>query len=139
MARIEIFAEEHVLGALDLWRGTEHIGLSSADEPARLADFLHRNEGCSFVALDAGAVVVGACLCGHDGRRGYIHHLAVAESHRRAGMGAGLLERCLAALRERGIQKAHAFVYAANPYGERFWAARGWIRREELALYSKEI
>lgn len=136
MASISPFEEAHIEEALELWQATEHIGLSSTDEPTNLSAFLARNPGFSFVATEGGRVV-GTCLCGHDGRRGYIYHLSVASSHRRQGLGAMLLDRCLAGLRGTGIQKCHAFVYYANPHGDLFWKAQGWERRDELIPYSK--
>ncbi len=135
MPAIQLFEDDHIDRALDLWRETEHIGLSSADEPQHLRAFLSRNRGYSFVVLEEGRLV-GACLCGHDGRRGYIHHLAVAESHRRGRLGTLLLGRCLDALREAGIQKCQAFVFHASPYGELFWERIGWERRDDLLVYS---
>lgn len=58
---------------LALWRTSEGVGLSDADSDEGVARFLDRNPGLSFVARD-GEHLVGAVLCGHDGRRGYIHH-----------------------------------------------------------------
>ncbi len=136
MPSINTFRREHIPQALALWKSTDHIGLSSADEPAALVSFLERNPGFSFVVLDSDELV-GAVLCGHDGRRGYIHHLAVAETHRRDNLGSRLLERCLASLQRAGITKCHAFVFHENPYAERFWQPQGWERRDDLLVYSK--
>ena len=114
MPAIQPFGEAHIGLALDLWRETEHIGLSSADEPRNLRAYLSRNPGCTFVALKEGRLV-GACFCGHDGRRGYIHHLTVARSHRRGGLGTRLLARCLDALREAGVRKCHGLRLPRKP------------------------
>ncbi|MFQ5903472.1 MAG: GNAT family N-acetyltransferase [Candidatus Binatia bacterium] len=65
---------------LALWQTSEGVGLSDADLEEGVARFLDRNPGLSFVALD-GEHLVGAVLCGHDGRRGYIHHLVVSKPH----------------------------------------------------------
>jgi putative acetyltransferase len=138
MVTYQIFSIEHIPPALELWERTDHIGLSSADRPDALASYLDRNPGFSFVALDDGRLV-GAVLCGHDGRRGFVHHLAVAAPHRKAGMGSRLLNLCLEALSKAGIHKCHAFVFRDNPYGELFWQPAGWQRRDELFLYSKSI
>lgn len=138
MSEILPFTEEHIGEALALWRAEEHIGLSDADEPAELLDFLLRNPGTSFVAFEDGELV-GACLCGHDGRRGYVHHLAVAAGHRRTHIGARLLQACLDSLQQAGIQKCHAFVFSDNPYTELFWTGTGWTRRAELVVFSKDL
>jgi hypothetical protein len=67
---------------LALWRSCEGIGLSDSDTREAIATYLARNPGLSLVATDADGVIVGAVLGGHDGRRGYLHHLAVAPAHR---------------------------------------------------------
>ncbi len=121
--------------ALKLWKTTEGVGLSAADSIDELERFLLRNPRLSYVAVD-GSMMAGAVLCGHDGRRGYLHHLAVAESHRRGGIGRQLVERCLIGLRSIGIMKCHLFIFIDNDIGLDFWQGFGWTHREELAMMS---
>ncbi len=121
-----------------LWRASEGVGLSDADSEERIARYLARNPGLSFVARD-GEHLVGAILCGHDGRRGYIHHLAVSQSHRRQGLGRALVEHCLSALRRDGIGKCHIFVFADNQDTSAFWKSIGWIQRAELVMMSQYV
>lgn len=130
------FALEDLPEALALWRATEGIGLSSADEPDAIAAYLSRNPGCSFVARLDGELV-GAVLAGHDGRRGYLHHLAVRADQRGQGIGRELAARCLAALSREGIEKCHLFVYAGNASGRAFWRKVGWEEREDLVIMSR--
>jgi ribosomal protein S18 acetylase RimI-like enzyme len=131
--------------AIALWESTPGIGLSSADDPAELERFLAQNAGLCFkatIAADetAGAgSIAGTVLCGSDGRRGYIYHLAVAVEHRRNGIARELIDRVVAALGERGIQKVHAMVFAANPDGRAAWDALGWSRRDDLVTYSRSL
>src|SRR5512146_1909954 len=82
-----------------LWQALEGIALSAADTPERIASYLVRNPGLSFVARHRGQVV-GALLCGHDGRRGYLHHVAVREDWRHQGIGAALVRLALNGLKE---------------------------------------
>ena len=110
---------------LELWRTAEGVGLNESDTVERLEVYLRRNEGLSAVARSEGRVV-GAVLCGHDGRRGYMNHLAVAESHRRQGIGSELVERCVAKLWQLGILKCNIFVYTDNENGSSFWTTAGW-------------
>lgn len=123
---------------LALWRATPGIGLSEADERPNIASFLARNRGLSFVA-EADGRLAGAVLGGTDGRRGYLHHLAVAPDHRRAGVGSSLVARALEALRARGLRRCHIFVMAGNAEGRRFWERTGWFRRDDLVVMSKDI
>ncbi len=120
---------------LALWQRSSGVGLSSADARENIAAYLERNPGMSFIAC-AGEDVVGAILGGHDGRRGYIHHLAVDDDYRRRGIGARLVDICLAALEEVGIQKCHLFVFHENLDGIAFWQAKSWTLREDILVMS---
>jgi putative acetyltransferase len=120
---------------LALWQASAGVGLRLADEKEHIARYLARNPGLSFVAHRNGRLV-GAVLCGHDGRRGYIHHLAVAASHRRQGIGRALVERSLAGLSAIGIRKCHLFVFQDNSEAIAFWQETGWFERNELLVMS---
>ena len=78
--------------------------------------------------------IIGAVLCGHDGRRGYLHHLAVARRLRGRGIGRQLVDACLAKLREAGISRCNIFIFANNAAGLKFWARAGWKLRMELRV-----
>ena len=121
-----------------LWKITEGIGLSDADSKEGIKRFLERNPGLSYVAVD-GKEIVGAALCGHDGRRGYIHHLAVATSHRKQGIGKSLVGRCMFALMQIGIAKCHLFVFGGNQEAIEFWNKVGWTERVELMMMSQQV
>ena len=121
-----------------LWQVSEGIGLSDADSKEGIKRFLERNPGLSFVACD-GDKIVGAALCGHDGRRGYIHHLAVGNSHRRQGIGKSLVGRCMFTLMQNGIAKCHLFVFGENQDAIQFWNQVGWTERVELMLMSQQL
>src|SRR4030042_5216026 len=83
---------------ISLWRGIPGIGLDNdSDSRLGITRYLKRNPGLSFVA-QIQDMIVGTVLSGHDGRRGYLHHLAVGASHRQLGIGKTLTSRCLRAL-----------------------------------------
>lgn len=120
-----------------LWRGTPGIGLDDeCDSRCGIARYLRRNPGLSFVA-SAGDCVVGAVLCGHDGRRGYLHHLTVAPAWRGKGVGAALVAVCLTALGRRGIPKCNIFLFKANRRGRAFWQHIGWRLRTDLQVLQR--
>ena len=125
--------------AMRLWQATEGMGLSSADTPEGIARYLSRNPGMSYVAVTERGELAGAVLCGHDGRRGYLHHLAVREDFRRMGLARTLVDCCLERLRQEGIDKCHIFVYHTNEVGQAFWKAMGWEERKTLVIMSKDI
>lgn len=124
---------------MELWNQCEGIGLSEADSRESIQAYLHRNSGMSFIASSGDGAVIGAILAGHDGRRGYLHHLAVHPSHRRKGIGGRLVEHALAALKGAGIGKVHLFIFNTNTSGLAFWEASGWKLRNDIAIVSKTI
>jgi len=125
-------------GAVRLWQNTPGMGLSSADAPEKLESFLRRNPGLSFVALDE-ARLVGTAMCGQDGRRGFIYHVAVDGACRRRGIGRKLVESCTAGLKAEGIEKCHIMVLAGNQEGLVFWQKMGWSQRRDILLLSRGV
>ena len=121
-----------------LWQNTEGVGLNESNRRENIALFLARNPGLSRVAVD-GDVIVGAVLCGHDGRRGYLHHLAVAKTQRQLGIGKQLVKACLADLARQGISKCNIFLFADNAAGEAFWQHNGWTKRADLQVMQKSL
>lgn len=135
MATLRPFDPADYDAAHALWARTPGVGLSAADERGPIERYLARNPGLSFVAEEGGALV-GTILCGHDGRRGLIHHLMTVPGARRRGIGRALLRAGLQALRAQGIDKCHLLVVGDNEPGLAFWRAVGAAERTELALFS---
>lgn len=119
-----------------LWNACDGVGLAEGDSREGIRAFLRRNPGISFVATSR-KKIVGAVLSSHDGRRGFLYHLAVAEGHRRSGVGKALVQRCLDRLEAMGIPKCHIVVFARNRSGRQFWRRIGWVERTELRMMSK--
>jgi ribosomal protein S18 acetylase RimI-like enzyme len=130
---VKDFAEVH-----SLWTRSEGVGLNESDTRAAITSYLARNPKMSFVAR-YGREIVGAVLCGHDGRRGYLHHLAVAKAHRKKGLGAKLVNACLAELKKLQILKCNIFLFAENAAAEAFWAHNGWRKRSDLEMMQRII
>lgn len=137
---MNVLIQEMTIGDYDevfaLWRASEGILLSEVDTQEDIDRLLKRNPGLSFVARD-GEQLVGAVLCTHDGRRGYIDHLVVRHSHRRQGIGKALVARCLFNLMRVGIRKWQLFVQEDNAQAIAFWRKLGWAERVELVTMSR--
>lgn len=127
--------------ARSLWTGMPGLFLSSADEPEALARFFDRNPGLSWGAFE-GRTLAATVLAGHDGRRGFLYHLAVAPDHRGHGLSTELMRRALEGLSAAAIVRVNVFVLADNLQGLAFWAnaARsGWSKRGDLLVFSKDL
>ena len=132
------FTMEHYNAAIAMWQALPGIGISDSDKPEAIEQFLLRNQGCNFVAIAADKLV-GTILCGHDGRRGFIYHLAVHPEFRRQGIATKLVANALASLKQQNIIKCHLVVFDQNETGAAFWTSDGWELRNDLHIMSKYI
>jgi ribosomal protein S18 acetylase RimI-like enzyme len=111
--------------ALELWQRVEGLEIAEGDDRQSVAQFLVRNPRLSRVATD-GSALIGIALCGHDGRRGYIYHLAVDPVYQARGIGKRLMDECLEGLRRAGLKRALILVADDNRRGQTFWRRYGW-------------
>lgn len=118
-----------------LWQKAEGVKLREADSKGGIEKYLQRNPGLSFVA-EANGQIVGTIMSGHDGKRGYIQHLAVAPDMRLTVIATGLLSNCLSALKSEGILKSHIHVLSTNELAKNYWSNRGWVKRKDIEVYS---
>jgi putative acetyltransferase len=123
---------------LELWKALPGIGLSSADSEESIGFFLDRNPGLSYLAEEEGRII-GTVLTGHDGRRGYLYHLAVHPDCRRRGIGTRLAELAITGLKQQGLQKCHIMVFKDNKAGTDFWQAARWQLRQDITILSLEL
>ena len=137
-----VTTREFVMGDYDravaLWKAEEGIEVCEGDSREEINDYLRRNPGLSRVAK-AGSEIVGAVLCGHDGRRGIIYHLAVAPEHRGQGIGKMLLDDCVRGLREAGLPRVIILVAGDNAAGHQFWLRNGFEDLAFVIAMTKEL
>ena len=105
---------------LSLWKSSDAIVLSKVDSQDIIKRLLERNTGLSFVAMD-GDKIIGAVLCSHDGRLGYLSHLVVANAYRRQGIGRQLVSRCMYSLTGLGIHKCILLIMKETEEALKFW------------------
>jgi N-acetylglutamate synthase len=122
-----------------LWEKTEGMGLhKDTDSKKGIARYLRRNPGLSLVARDD-KKIVGTLLCGHDGRRGHLYHLAVAASYRKKGIAKALVNRALSKLAAIGFSRCTLCAFVKNRAGRNFWKHTGWIERPDVIMMMKDI
>lgn len=121
---------------IELWNGIEGLALSNADSKENIDMYLNRNKGLSYV-YEQDSKIIGTILCGHDGRRGFIYHVAVNPDYRKQKIGNKLVQASLEKLSKEGIDKCHIFVIEENVVGNDFWASTGWEKRSGFFVYSK--
>jgi ribosomal protein S18 acetylase RimI-like enzyme len=122
--------------AMDLWNRVE--GVRATETAAEFEMFLARNPGLS-IAARSGEKLIGAVMCGHDGRRGYLYHLAVDPAWARKGIGREIVSRCLVGLKQEQISRCTIFVIRNNELGKAFWLKNGWFVREDLEAMAFDL
>jgi N-acetylglutamate synthase len=124
---------------LDLWRTipgfTPRPVADSRDAITRL---LERNPGLSVVAVDEGRIA-GCALATHDGRRGCLQHVVVAETLRGRGVATAMVDICLRRLKALHLDWVHLDVTNGNDAAMAFWQRAGWSPREELTRLSRPL
>lgn len=132
---IRVMTEADYDAVHELWMSIHCFGIRSIDDSREgVLRFLKRNPTTSVVAVSGGKIV-GAILCGHDGRRGCLYHVCVHESCRKRGIGRAMAAACMRALKEEQINKVSLIAFKSNEVGNHFWKGEGWTFREDLNYY----
>ena len=127
--------EEDYEKVYELWKTIKGFGIRSMDDSREgVARFIRRNPSTSIVA-QADGQIVGAILCGHDGRRGCFYHVCVREDYRKQGIGKTMAVKAMKALQEEQINKVCLIAFKKNEVGNSFWKSVGWTFREDLNYY----
>ena len=118
-----------------LWKTIKGFGIRSVDDSREgIRRFLKRNPSTSVVAEEDGKIV-GAILCGHDGRRGCLYHVCVHPDFRKQGIGKAMVVFAMEALKKEKINKVSLIAFTQNDIGNAFWKEIGWTKREDLNYY----
>lgn len=122
-------------GVYKLWKSIHGFAIRSVDDSKEGVEiFLKRNPSTSVVAEYNGEII-GSILCGHDGRRGCLYHVCVAEAFRMHGIGKSMVVHAMEALKEERINKVSLIAFLQNDMGNAFWREIGWTKREDLNYY----
>lgn len=122
-------------GVFALWMSIKGFAMRSIDDSREGVErFLLRNPRSSVVAVEDGKIV-GAILCGHDGRRGCMYHVCVLEDYRMRGIGKAMVVFAMEELKKENISKISLIAFTENDVGNAFWNRIGWTKREDLNYY----
>lgn len=122
-----------------LWMSCRNMGFNNLDDSREgIGKYLKRNPSTCFVAVKEQSVV-GVILSGHDGRRGFIHHLAVSEECRRQQIATNLVKYALSALQSEGINKVALLAFNYNEAGNAFWENQGFTARSDVTYRNKAL
>ena len=78
--------------------------------------------------------IVGACMAGYDGHRGWLYAVAVREEFRRNGTGAALVKYAMQSLKTLGCIKVNLQIRTTNTAVAAFYESLGFTVEERLSL-----
>lgn len=117
------------------WKSIEGLTIDDTDSYENLNIYLKRNPNLCYIAVSDNQII-GTIKCGQDGRRGYLHHLAVDKHFQKQGIGRQLINKSLHSLKSQGITKCNLFVLDTNKDALAFWQHNNW---EELDYYYRTL
>ena len=78
--------------------------------------------------------IVGACIAGYDGHRGWLYAVAVSQDFRRNGTGTNLIKIALASLKSIGCIKVNLQIRATNTAVANFYKSLGFLTEDRLSM-----
>lgn len=132
--KVERFSIQNYEEAIALW---SKVGLSlgSSDTKEEVERMLKRNPDL-FLVGKINNRIVAIVMGGFDGRRGYVHHLAVEPDYQRMGYGSTLMEQLIKRFMQKNVKKIHLFVEKRNKNVINFYKKLGWELRNNLVMMS---
>jgi ribosomal protein S18 acetylase RimI-like enzyme len=119
---------------ISIWRKAG-ISVGSTDTRKEIQRMLKRNPDL-FLIGRLNEKVIGVVMGGFDGRRGYIHHLAVKPDYQKKGYGKMLIEELITRFYKMRIHKVHLFIEKDNKKVINFYLNVGCELRDDLIMMS---
>jgi len=120
---------------VEVWKGTGLI-LRPGDELDGIKLKLQHDPDL-FLIAEEDHEIVGVVMGAWDGRRGWINHLAVRQTHQRKGIGTALIREIEKRLTEKGARKVNAQIYLWNTGSIEFFKAIGYEVHSDLVMIGK--
>jgi ribosomal protein S18 acetylase RimI-like enzyme len=118
-----------------LWKRAG-LELRPGDGRRQIRKKLRRDPELFLVAEENGSLV-GTVLGSWDGRRGWIHHLAISPRRQRSGLGTQIIKELEKRMRRKGVLKVNAIVYRTNKKSINFFRKNGYEHHEEDLFFGK--
>lgn len=78
--------------------------------------------------------IIGACMAGYDGHRGWLYAVAVDPDYRRKGVGAALVQKAMLSLKKLGCAKLNLQIRASNTEVAKFYQSLGFTVEDRLSM-----
>ena len=117
---------------IELWKNAGLI-VSLSDNQEELEKLAFKIDN-KFIVLELGNKIIGTVVCAHDGRRGYIHHLAVLPEYQKNGYGKKLMDEAIMHYRSLKTVKTHIFIEKSNSKVVEFYKNLDFKIRDDIIL-----
>ena len=132
--KIENFSLQFYEDVVIIWKKTG-ISITSSDTKKEVNVMLNKNPDlCLIAKIDE--KVIGVVMGGFDGRRGYVHHLAIDPEYQRKGYGKLLMDELTERFQKKRVHKVHLFIEKHNKDVINFYRKLGWEIRNDLVMMS---
>jgi len=132
--KIEKFTMESYETVVNLWKKSG-INVGSTDTRKEIERMLEHNPNLFLIGKDNDRLI-SVVMGGFDGRRGYVHHLAVDPDFQRRGYGRMIIDDLIEIFRKMGVHKIHLFIEQYNRDVVEFYRTLGWEIRDDLIMMS---
>jgi len=137
---IRPFALADYDAVLALWRDAgPGIEIRPSDRRDEVAKKLARDPDLFLVAVTTDDEPVGAIMGAWDGRRGWLHHLAVRTDWRHRGIASALVTEVERRLAARGCLKVNLLVRASNSDARSLYRSLGYALMDGIVGMGKEL
>ena len=128
--------EKDIPKVQNLWRAV-NIELTFSDKHEELVKMIEYNPELCLVLRDPiKKDILGAVLGGFDGRRGWVHHLAIHPSIQGKKYGTFMMNELFQRFKERNVVKLKLEVSKNNKDVIDFYKKLGWDHRTDLTTMS---
>jgi len=129
---IRKFEIEDRTPVIELWR-TVFSDDPPHNDPEKVIDAKLEVDDLIFVAEYEGEII-GACMAGYDGHRGWLYSVAVHPQKRRNGTGTKLIKHTLSDLKDIGCIKVNLQIRSTNTAVASFYESLGFKTEDRLSM-----
>ena len=130
--KIRQFCESDRSDLIKLWHAVFPDD-PSHNEPSKVIESKLAIDNLIFIAEHEG-LIIGACMAGYDGHRGWLYAVAVCKEQRRSGAGSALVQHAIQALKVMGCIKVNLQIRATNTQVTTFYESLGFGIEERLSM-----
>jgi len=103
------------------------------NEPSRVIKSKLAIDDLIFV-VESDNEIIGACMAGYDGHRGWLYAVAVLPEQRQKGIGTLLVKHAMQELKELGCIKVNLQIRSTNTVVAEFYESLGFKREDRLSM-----